>query len=155
MEGTARKMPMDVPSLSAMRELSVLMCLPLALVQLVGHAQMDSQGMERSVPVRVLVACMLNLWSCNCNNYIPCFHADINECNTTSVQCAHICTNTIGSYECTCRDGYYPNPSMPRECEGTCVNMYVYTAYDMVCDKRLTCINHNMFTICMPEHVSL
>ena len=67
MEGTVRKMPMDVPLLSAMRELSVLMCLPLALVQLVGHAQMDSQGMERSVPVSILVACMLYLQSCNCN----------------------------------------------------------------------------------------
>lgn len=55
MEGTVRKMPMDVPSLSAMMELSVLTCQPLGLVQPAGHAQMGSQGMERNVLVRSII----------------------------------------------------------------------------------------------------
>ena len=32
---------------------------------------------------------------------------DINECYERSDDCDHLCTNTIGSYNCSCRDGYY------------------------------------------------
>ena len=31
---------------------------------------------------------------------------DINECNGTSHGCSQICTNTMGSYYCSCRPGY-------------------------------------------------
>ena len=31
---------------------------------------------------------------------------DINECNTTNGGCEHICTNTIGSFNCSCDTGY-------------------------------------------------
>lgn len=64
---------MGAPLLSAMRESSALMCLPLALVHLVGHAQMDSWGMERSVLVSILiliVVCMIYQWFCSCNRYV-------------------------------------------------------------------------------------
>ena len=34
-------------------------------------------------------------------------HIDINECKTNhNGGCDHICTNTDGSYYCTCQDGY-------------------------------------------------
>ena len=31
---------------------------------------------------------------------------DINECNGTNHGCSQICTNTMGSYYCSCRPGY-------------------------------------------------
>ena len=31
---------------------------------------------------------------------------DINECSLNTDGCAHICSNTIGSYTCSCRAGY-------------------------------------------------
>ena len=35
----------------------------------------------------------------------PC-SADSNECNTANGGCEHSCTNTIGSYTCSCNTGY-------------------------------------------------
>ena len=34
------------------------------------------------------------------------FHLDINECVVRTDGCDHNCTNTDGSYYCTCMDGY-------------------------------------------------
>ena len=31
---------------------------------------------------------------------------DIQECNNNNGNCDHNCTNTEGSYYCTCEDGY-------------------------------------------------
>ena len=44
------------------------------------------------------------------NFYVIVYHitinTDINECIEQSDQCSENCTNTIGSYDCTCNDGY-------------------------------------------------
>lgn len=32
--------------------------------------------------------------------------SDINECDCQNGGCEHNCTNTPGSYNCSCRDGY-------------------------------------------------
>ena len=42
---------------------------------------------------------------------------DINECSTNNGGCAHGCTNTIGSYHCTCLTGYIL-ASDQRACNG-------------------------------------
>ena len=34
------------------------------------------------------------------------FHSDIDECVEGTDRCDHNCTNTDGSYYCTCMDGY-------------------------------------------------
>ncbi|XP_072037692.1 bone morphogenetic protein 1 homolog isoform X2 [Amphiura filiformis] len=34
------------------------------------------------------------------------FDADIDECDKDNGQCQHICTNTLGSYFCSCRNGF-------------------------------------------------
>ena len=34
------------------------------------------------------------------------FPIDINECEQGSAGCDHNCTNTAGSYNCACMDGY-------------------------------------------------
>ena len=37
----------------------------------------------------------------------PYFHyLDINECKTNNGGCQHSCSNTVGSYSCTCNGGY-------------------------------------------------
>ena len=33
-------------------------------------------------------------------------NTDIDECNEGQSGCYHICSNTIGSYTCSCLDGY-------------------------------------------------
>ena len=54
--------------------------------------------------------------------YYPCVLIDINECNTNNGGCNQICTNTIGSFECSCNTGYElsSNPL-------TCVGEYITT----------------------------
>lgn len=38
--------------------------------------------------------------------FINFIHSDINECNENTDACDHRCSNTIGSYTCSCRTGY-------------------------------------------------
>ena len=33
-------------------------------------------------------------------------HIDINECTERTHACAQVCTNTVGSYTCSCGSGY-------------------------------------------------
>ena len=35
-----------------------------------------------------------------------CSITDVDECKTSNGQCDDICTNTDGSYQCSCHDGY-------------------------------------------------
>ena len=42
---------------------------------------------------------------------------DINECNTNNGGCATTCTNTNGSYECSCNTGYELNNDL-HHCNG-------------------------------------
>ena len=46
-----------------------------------------------------------------------CF-ADIDECATDSSVCDQLCENTIGSFLCSCRDGYTLNPINNFTCDG-------------------------------------
>ena len=43
--------------------------------------------------------------------FVVCLHADVNECDEGTDLCDSNadCTNTIGSYECTCTVGYSGN----------------------------------------------
>ena len=54
-------------------------------------------------------------WGLSCNiSYIPvighlkipCSSLDINECDTANGGCEHNCTNTVGSFICSCYTGY-------------------------------------------------
>ena len=42
---------------------------------------------------------------------------DINECSQGNGGCEHTCTNTIGSYYCTCNTGYL-QVSNGKHCSG-------------------------------------
>ena len=50
---------------------------------------------------------------------------DIDECYYENGGCQHECTNTDGSYECSCYDGYELN-SDGKTCSGLCCR-HIYT----------------------------
>ena len=54
--------------------------------------------------------------------------ADVNECDTSNGGCEHNCHNYIGSYYCTCRDGYDLDPDY-HGCTGYywMMNIHVHT----------------------------
>ena len=46
-----------------------------------------------------------------CNNFWPWLHynyksIDVNECESGTSGCSQLCSNTVGSFECSCNDGY-------------------------------------------------
>ncbi len=45
-------------------------------------------------------------------------HADVNECNSNNGGCAQTCTNTVGSFTCSCGSGYTLSTSNGRTCNG-------------------------------------
>ena len=47
---------------------------------------------------------------------------DINECQFNNGHCGHHCTNTNGSYYCTCNPGYKLTNN-----KHSCVGMYLFT----------------------------
>ena len=46
-----------------------------------------------------------------------CYYADINECSEESHNCDQTCSNTVGSFTCSCRSGYTLD-SDGRRCNG-------------------------------------
>ena len=54
-------------------------------------------------------------------NNILNYYSDINECSGGSHGCSQICTNTIGSYTCSCNSGYRLG-SNGRTCIGNCMD---------------------------------
>ena len=49
--------------------------------------------------------------------------ADIDECAEGSDGCAQTCTNTIGSYSCSCASGFLLG-SDEQECQGNTENIF-------------------------------
>ena len=55
-----------------------------------------------------------------CHAYQSKFITDLNECSINNGGCSQECSNTIGSYQCTCQDGF------TLQADGhTCEGMYV------------------------------
>ncbi|XP_052068952.1 growth arrest-specific protein 6-like [Mytilus californianus] len=85
---------------------------------------------------------------------------DNNECITSNHDCNHICTNTYGSYECSCYHGYqfqHDNKtcldineceSSADDCDQTCINLngsYECSCYDgyLLHIDNKTCTDYN------------
>ena len=47
-----------------------------------------------------------------------CIVLDINECNDDNGGCSQICTNTMGSYYCSCKIGYFNLTVTAENCSG-------------------------------------
>ena len=48
---------------------------------------------------------------------------EINECASSSSPCEHSCTNTDGSFQCSCNNGYLLDDD-GRSCDGTYVHVF-------------------------------
>ena len=53
-------------------------------------------------------------------------HSDINECLTNNGGCHHNCHNSVGSYSCSCNNGYQLN-SDGHTCEGRLCSLHIET----------------------------
>jgi len=49
---------------------------------------------------------------------------DINECDQNNGGCQQVCTNTRGSYMCSCHIGFGQDFQDKRRCDGT---VYIYS----------------------------
>ena len=47
-----------------------------------------------------------------------CVYVDIDECATNTSTCEQLCTNTIGSFLCSCIDGFRLNVTDNSTCDG-------------------------------------
>ena len=50
-------------------------------------------------------------------------HTDINECQQMNSTCDQLCTNTEGSFVCSCEEGYELQNDR-KSCEGIAINKY-------------------------------
>ncbi|KAI8515732.1 hypothetical protein Bbelb_065450 [Branchiostoma belcheri] len=65
----------------------------------------------------------------------------VNECSTDNDNCEQDCENTVGSYQCTCWDGY--QPSGPRSCKD------IDECESGACDNGGTCVDGNNTYSCV------
>jgi hypothetical protein len=63
---------------------------------------------------------------------------DVNECAVKNGGCEHFCTNTVGSYQCSCKSGFTLSADMT-SCED--VNECDTTLFSSPCTSPATCIN--------------
>ena len=54
----------------------------------------------------LIISCNYYLYFLFYFSFFSLFSTDVNECSEGIANCAHECTNTEGSFECSCRDGY-------------------------------------------------
>ena len=77
------------------------------------------------------------------------FNADINECRINNGGCSHNCTNTIGSFDCFCREGFHPDSTNQSSCIGKtyiCTYILVKTYYMTgIIGKFLIIVNGEVF----------
>lgn len=70
-----------------------------------------------------------------CDYNVGVYIIDVDECEDPDVCSMNAnCTNTIGSYFCTCEEGYTGNGT---ECEGMYMLYYVY-AHDMYLNEHFS-----------------
>ena len=73
--------------------------------------------------------------------------ADINECSREEHGCEHICINTVGSYYCMCRNGYFLHQD-GRICLGRTI-FYIAFNINELGYRQTLIVNYSPFmTIC-------
>lgn len=79
-----------------------------------------------------------------CNGMQPSVCTDVNECTNGTAQCSAnaICTNTPGSYTCTCRPGYTGNG-------WTCSDIDECSNGTAVCNPSQVCVNTPGSYVCV------
>ncbi|XP_078673839.1 uncharacterized protein LOC144912443 isoform X1 [Branchiostoma floridae x Branchiostoma belcheri] len=75
-----------------------------------------------------------------------CCQSDINECSSNNGGCSHICTNTVGSYRCSCRTGYRLSGSR------SCVDIDECSTNNGSCSEICTNIVGSYYCSCVPRY---
>ena len=75
------------------------------------------------------------------------FSSDIDECNMHIHNCEHLCVNIIGSFNCSCQDGFILQ-SDGHTCEGNDQNLYVNCIYNVVAANRSCNENNSCEQLC-------
>ena len=76
-------------------------------------------GLDTLWPQTTMVAMVLT-FLCKITIILTVNHAaDVNECSTNNGGCSHVCTNTVGSFVCSCNTGYELD-SDETTCSGEC-----------------------------------
>ena len=86
--------------------------------------QLDPFGLLTRISNRFV---MIHSWAIN-----HVIIVDINECVEDTDGCAHQCTNTIGSYFCTCNTGY----SLDSDQHG-CIGEFIISPSTFLCEHSL------------------
>ena len=81
---------------------AVLRTVTILLVVTTAPAMLDTPWLVMDTAVMVSTWSVLPMY----DMLLYCVCIDINECNTNNGGCNQVCTNTIGSFECSCNTGY-------------------------------------------------
>lgn len=79
------------------------------------------------------------------------FSLDINECNGNACGSNAVCINTIGSYDCRCKNGFFGNPFVGcRQVQvGPCADPSTCVCSDTApCPFDYTCVDHKCINQC-------
>ena len=78
-------------------------------------------------PTKTPTISMHDIFGLYTHNYY--YHVtDIDECTSNNGGCQHNCSNTDGSFECSCRNGYTPGRD-GRSCMGKPLYIYTHLSY--------------------------
>ena len=81
----------------------------------------DKSGFARPSHIYSLLNTLVHLMHVNIVNlYVICVHTDIDECRNNTDNCTQLqeCTNTAGSFMCSCITGYRSSTTSPLFCAG-------------------------------------
>jgi len=70
------------------------------------------------------------------------FYSDIDECVQGLAGCSQSCNNTVGSYFCTCMDGFELGTN-----NQTCTGDYIISNYIEYCNLQLKSLYHNSYCL--------
>ena len=106
----------------------VLMCV---------HVPKDGQAQHvKQVCISTIITLIASQCIQKCNHFI--IHSDVDECSSSALNnCNQQCTNTIGSYTCSCTDGGYRLSLAGHTCIGRCMHAYTATFMHAWCDSCL------------------
>ena len=60
---------------------------------------------DKQVEPRLIYFCVSHIRT-YVHKYSLISYSDVNECQTDNGGCGHVCSNTDGSFQCLCREGY-------------------------------------------------
>lgn len=83
------------------------------------------------------------------------FTLDVDECSRTSGICSNgVCENMMGSYQCTCNDGF-KQTSQHTSCEGSWIFTYIFLRVFFIFLKFLNSYWISFILVRAPDHITV